>query len=81
LKANLASGLACERIFATNAALTNEFIGIGTARSHFGPADSWVIKLSGRQFLPWKINYSGQTLGLGLPFGVSLSIRVRPIEA
>jgi hypothetical protein len=36
-----------ERNFATNAALTNEIIGIGMARSRFGPADSWVIKAGG----------------------------------
>jgi hypothetical protein len=36
-----------ERNFATNAALTNEIIGIGIARSRFGPADSWVIKIIG----------------------------------
>jgi hypothetical protein len=35
-----------ERNFATNAALTKEFIGAGIARSRFGPADSWVIKAS-----------------------------------
>jgi hypothetical protein len=34
-----------ERNFATNAALTSEITGI--ARSHFGPADSWVIKIAG----------------------------------
>jgi hypothetical protein len=33
-----------ERNFATNAALTSQIIGIGIARSRFGPADSWVIK-------------------------------------
>jgi hypothetical protein len=33
-----------ERNFATNAALTSQIIGISTARSRFGPADSWVIK-------------------------------------
>jgi len=36
-----------ERNFATNAALTNEIIGAGIARSRFGPADSWVIKVVG----------------------------------
>jgi hypothetical protein len=36
-----------ERNFATNAALTSEIIGIGVARSRFGPADSWVIKIAG----------------------------------
>jgi hypothetical protein len=36
-----------ERNFATNAALTSEIIGIGIARSRFGPADSWVIKIAG----------------------------------
>jgi hypothetical protein len=36
-----------ERNFATNAALTSEIVGIGIARSRFGPADSWVIKTSG----------------------------------
>jgi hypothetical protein len=30
-----------------NAALTSEIIGIGIARSRFGPADSWVIKIAG----------------------------------
>jgi hypothetical protein len=34
-----------ERNFATNAALTSEITGI--ARSRFGPADSWVIKVVG----------------------------------
>jgi hypothetical protein len=33
-----------ERNFATKTALTNQIIGIGIARSRFGPADSWVIK-------------------------------------
>jgi hypothetical protein len=36
-----------ERNFATNAALTSEIAGIGIARSRFGPADSWVIKIAG----------------------------------
>jgi hypothetical protein len=36
-----------ERNFATNAALTSEIIGAGMARSRFGPADSWVIKIGG----------------------------------
>jgi hypothetical protein len=45
-----------ERNFATNAALTNEIIGICIFRSRFGPADSWVIKADGgRQLLPWDI--------------------------
>jgi hypothetical protein len=35
------------RIFATNAALTNQINAVGKPRSHFGPADSWVIKTSG----------------------------------
>jgi hypothetical protein len=35
------------RIFATNAALTNEINEAGAARSRFGPADSWVIKIRG----------------------------------
>jgi hypothetical protein len=34
-------------IFATNAALTNQINAVGKPRSHFGPADSWVIKISG----------------------------------
>jgi hypothetical protein len=36
-----------ERNFATNAALTSKIAGIGIARSRFGPADSWVIKIAG----------------------------------
>jgi hypothetical protein len=36
-----------ERNSATNAALTNQIIGIGLSRSRFGPADSWVIKIVG----------------------------------
>jgi hypothetical protein len=36
-----------ERNFATNAALTNQIIGIVPSRSRFGPADSWVIKIAG----------------------------------
>jgi hypothetical protein len=36
-----------ERNFATNAALTNQIIGIDLSRSRFGPADSWVIKIVG----------------------------------
>jgi hypothetical protein len=36
-----------ERNFATNAALTIEIIGAGVARSRFGLADSWVIKIAG----------------------------------
>jgi hypothetical protein len=36
-----------ERNFATNAALTNQIVGIRIFRSHFGPADSWVIKTGG----------------------------------
>jgi hypothetical protein len=44
------------RIFATNAALTNEIIiEAENPRSRFGPADSWVIKGRGRQFLPWGV--------------------------
>jgi hypothetical protein len=35
------------RIFATNAALTNEINGVANPRSRFGPADSWVIKNPG----------------------------------
>jgi hypothetical protein len=35
------------RIFAMNAALTNQINAVGKPRSHFGPADSWVIKISG----------------------------------
>jgi hypothetical protein len=36
-----------ERNFATKTALTNQIIGFGIARSHFGSADSWVIKIAG----------------------------------
>jgi hypothetical protein len=45
LKATIANRF--ERNFATNAALTSKIIGIGIARSHFGPTDSWVIKTVG----------------------------------
>jgi hypothetical protein len=36
-----------ERNFATKTPLTSQIIGIGIARSRFGSADSWVIKIVG----------------------------------
>jgi hypothetical protein len=74
---DLPSNNRSERIFATNAALTNEIIAVRTVRSHFGPADSWVIRISGRQFLPRGIKSLGQTQGLVRSARASLSIRVR----
>jgi hypothetical protein len=39
-----------ERIFATKAPLTKQIIEVGSPRSRFGPADSWVIKIAGGSF-------------------------------
>jgi hypothetical protein len=51
---DLPVGLQGERIFATKAALLN-FDQVWTLRSRFGSSDSWFIRMSGRQYLPWGI--------------------------
>src|SRR5580692_3898002 len=63
-------------IFATNAPLTNEIIAIGTARSRFGPADSWVIKIAGGSFCRGELTFRAGSR-IRSPLGVPFLIRFR----
>jgi hypothetical protein len=65
-----------ERIFATKAALTNQAVEVGGPRSHFGPADSWVIKNPGGNSCRGGLRHWAN-LRLYSPFVVTLRISVR----